>query len=353
MIRIPQSHHKRYSWVLIAISLVALVLGSVIAISLGAVRVPVESLFRIIISRLPGVDVVQNWTSSQEAIILYIRMPRVLAAIVVGAALAVAGTIFQALLRNPLADPYIMGTSSGAGLGATIAIYLLPQVSLIWLRLSLVSMCAFLGAIAAVVMLVAVARVGKQTPVTTLVLAGFALGAMLSAVIHFLMLLNDAALLQVTLWLMGSVSTVTWQEVLIISPIVLVGIVTACFFAIDLNAFLVGDEQAAHIGLNVERRKMGLLFLGALITASVVSISGLIGFVGLVVPHVMRLIFGPDNRVLLPASAIVGGLFLTLADLVARTALAPAEVPVGIVTALVGAPFFIYQLRRRKRQYSF
>lgn len=353
MIRFPRTHARRRVWVVIVIPLAALIFGGMIAISVGSVRIPLDSVARILLSQLPGVDVAPSWTSSHESIILLIRLPRTVTAMVVGAALAVAGLVFQALLRNPLADPYIIGTSAGAGLGATVAVYLVPFVSAIWIRLSLVSLLAFVGAMAAVLVVYAIARVGKYAPVTTLVLAGFALGAMLSAIIHFLMLLSETALIQVTLWLMGSVSSATWQQVAVVSPMVLIGTVVVYFFATDLNAFLLGDEQAAHIGLDVERRKMFLLFLGALITAAGVSISGLIGFVGLVVPHVMRLFFGPDHRLLLPASALVGGLFLILADLVARMALSPAEIPVGIVTAVVGAPFFIYLLRRRKREYSF
>lgn len=353
MIRFSHTRTRHRTLVVVILPLAALVLSGMVAISLGSVGIPLDSVGKILLSQLPGIDMTPSWTASHQAIILFVRLPRTLTAIIVGAGLAVAGTIFQALLRNPLADPYIIGTSSGAGLGATVAVYLIPQVSLVWLRLSLVSLLAFVGAMAAVLVVYVIARVGKHTPVTTLVLAGFALGSMLSAIIHFLMLLSEVALVQVTLWLMGSVSSATWQQVAVVSPVVLISIVVATFFAKDLNAFLLGDEQAAHIGLDVERRKLLLLFLGSLITAVGVSISGLIGFVGLVVPHVMRMLFGPDHRLLLPASALVGGLFLTLADLVARTALAPAEVPVGIVTAIVGGPFFIYLLRRRKREYIF
>jgi iron complex transport system permease protein len=353
MIRFSHTRTRHRTLVVVMLPLAALVLGGMVAISLGSVHIPLDSVGKILLSQLPGIDVTPSWTVSHQAIILSVRLPRTLTAMIVGAGLAVAGVIFQALLRNPLADPYIIGTSSGAGLGATVAVYLIPQVSLVWLRLSLVSLLAFIGAMSAVLVVYVVARVGKHTPVTTLVLAGFALGSMLSAIIHFLMLLSEVALVQVTLWLMGSVSSATWLQVAVVSPIVLISILVAYFFTNDLNAFLLGDEQAAHIGLDVERRKILLLFLGALITAAGVSISGLIGFVGLVVPHVMRLLLGPDHRLLLPASALMGGLFLTMADLVARTALAPAEIPVGIVTAIVGGPFFIYLLRRRKREYSF
>lgn len=353
MIRFSHTQARRRTLMVVVIPLLALALSGTMAVALGSVQIPFDSVGKILLSQLPGVELAPSWTASHEAIILFIRLPRTLTAIIVGAGLAVAGGIFQALLRNPLADPYIIGTSSGAGLGATAAVYLIPQIAVVWLRLSLVSLLAFVGAMAAVLAVYIIARAGRHAPVTTLVLAGFALGAMLSAIIHFLMLLSEVALVQVTLWLMGSVASATWQQVAVVSPIVLTGIVVAYFYATTLNAFLLGDEQAAHVGLDVERRRLFLLVLGSLITAASVSVSGLIGFVGLVVPHVIRLLFGPDHRLLLPASAFIGGLFLTLADLVARTALAPAEIPVGIVTAIVGGPFFIYLLRRKKREYSF
>ena len=175
---------------------------------------------------------------------------------------------------------------------------------------------------------------------------------MLSGIIRFLMLINERSLLQISLWLMGSVSATSWEQLAVATPVILIGIVVAYFFTTDLDTLLLGDEQAAHVGLNVERSKLFLIMLGSLIVAVAVSISGLIGFVGLVAPHVARILLGPGHRLMLPASALFGALLLMLADLVARIILAPAEIPVGIVTALVGAPFFIYILRQRKREYS-
>jgi len=198
-----------------------------------------------------------------------------------------------------------------------------------------------------------IARVGPRTPITTLLLAGFALSSLLAAVMSLLMLAGTRTLQRVVLWTMGGVATSGWSQILVVTPLVLVGMVLAFLLSADLNAFLLGEEQAAHLGVHVERRKLGLLMVGSLLTAAAVSVSGLVGFIGLVVPHVSRLLFGPDHRFLIPASALVGAIFLVLADLLARTLMSPAEIPVGIITALVGAPFFIYLLRRSKREYDF
>jgi iron complex transport system permease protein len=198
-----------------------------------------------------------------------------------------------------------------------------------------------------------IARVGARAAVVTLLLAGFATSSMLAAVMSFLMLVSGATLRRIILWTMGGLAVTGWSQVAIVAPLVLGAMLVAGLFARDLNAFLLGEEEAAYLGVNVERRKLTLLLLGSLLTGAAVSLSGLVGFVGLVIPHVARLVLGPDHRLLLPASALVGAAFLVLADLLARSLLAPTEIPVGIVTALIGAPFFIYLLRRSKREYRF
>lgn len=328
-----------------------LVLGMVLAASLGAVVVPFHQVVRLLLSRMPGVDISSTWSEGMEAIILQIRLPRVVAAVVVGFALAVAGVIFQGLLRNPMADPYIIGTSGGAALGATVAM-LLP-VQIVWYGFTLVPLAAFVGALMAVVVVYNLARVGPRTPVTTLLLAGFAVSSMLAAVMSFLMMLSGTGLRRIILWTMGGLGGGRWEQLAIVTPLILLGMGTSYLYAGDLNALALGEEQAAYVGVPVERRKVALLILGSLLTAAAVSVSGLVGFVGLVIPHVARLTIGPDHRLLLPAAALLGGLFLVLSDLLARLLLAPTELPVGIITALVGAPFFIYLLRRSKREYGF
>jgi iron complex transport system permease protein len=342
---------KRRNSIVILLILTVTLLGCVVvAASFGAVAIPLGDVVGMLMARLPGISLVPSWSEQAEAIIFQIRLPRVITAVVVGGALAAAGAVFQGLLRNPMADPYIIGTSGGAALGATIALLLPIQV--VWLGFTLVPLAAFSGALLTVLVVYNIARVGPRTPVTTLLLAGFAFSSMLAAVMSFL-LVSGHTLRRVVLWTMGGVTASSWSQLRIVVPLILVGIVAAYALANDLNAFLLGEEQAAYLGVNVERRKLVLLMLGSLLTGAAVSVSGLVGFIGLVVPHVARLIFGPDHRLLLPASTLTGGLFLVLADLMARLLLAPAEIPVGIITAMIGAPFFIYLLRRSKREYVF
>jgi iron complex transport system permease protein len=329
----------------------SLILALVVAAALGTVPVPLGQVARIVLARLPGVHIAPTWTEQAEAIILRIRLPRVITAMVVGYGLAMAGTIFQGLLRNPMADPYIIGTSGGAALGVTLALLLPIQV--VWFGFTLVPLAAFVGSLVAVLVVYGIARVGPRTPITTLLLAGFAFSSLMAAAMSFLMLLSGETMQRVILWTMGGMSSSGWQQLQVVIPLVLLGSLVAYALAGDLNAFLLGEDQAAHLGVNVERRKLALLMIGSLLTGATVSVSGLVGFVGLVVPHVARLIFGPDHRLLLPTSGLLGAIFLVVADLAARLVLAPAEVPVGIVTAVIGAPFFIYLLRRSKQAYDF
>jgi iron complex transport system permease protein len=343
---------KRWNPVVVILVLVITLLCCVmVAASFGAVAISFNDVARMLMARLPGVSMARSWSEQAEAIIFQIRLPRVVTAAVVGGALAAAGAVFQGLLRNPMADPYIIGTSGGAALGATIALLLPIQV--VWYGFTPVPLSAFAGALVTVLVVYNIARVGPRTPVTTLLLSGFALSSMLAAVMSFLMLVSGRTLRQVVLWTMGGVTSSSWPQLRIVVPLILVGVMAAYALANDLNAFLLGEEQAAYLGVNVERRKLVLLMLGSLLTGAAVSVSGLVGFIGLVVPHVTRLIFGPDHRLLLPTSTLMGSLFLVLADLLARLLLAPAEIPVGIITAMIGAPFFIYLLRRSKREYAF
>lgn len=324
-----------------------LLMAAVAATAIGSVSLPFGEVVEILASRLLGAPV----GGSNDAIIWQIRMPRVVTAIIVGGALGTAGAVFQGLLRNPMADPYIIGTSGGAALGATVA--LLAPIQLSILGFTFVSIAAFGGALGAVLLVYNIARVGPRTPVTTLLLTGFALSSILAAIMSFLMFISNNALRRIVLWTMGGLGGANWTQLQVVIPAILAALAAVYALAPDLNAFLLGDEQAASLGIRVERRKLILLGLGSWLTAAAVSVSGLVGFVGLVVPHVVRLVLGPDHRLLLPASTLVGGVFLVTADLVARSAMPPAELPVGIVTALVGGPFFIYLLRKSRRDYRF
>jgi len=342
---------RRKPFLSISILGVLLLAAILLATSLGTVSIPLGDIAGITVKRAFGISIGGAWSETQETIVWQLRLPRVLGAAIVGAALASAGVLFQGLLRNPMADPYLLGTSGGAALTATIAL-LLP-VSFGILGFTLVPVAAFFGALIAVLIVYQIARVGSRTPITTLLLAGFATSSMMASAMSFLMLMNQNTLQRVVLWTMGGISASGWDTLIVVAPLIVVGAVAAFAMAHDLNAFALGEEQAAALGVAVERQKFLTMALGALLTGAAVALSGLVGFVGLIVPHVVRLILGPDHRLLLPAAFLSGAIFLVLADLIARLILAPSELPLGVVTALIGAPFFIYLLRRTKREYTF
>ena len=340
--------------------LVLLLLGGGLVVALflanafGAVNIPLPEILKMALNKMAVFHFPSTWKAADETIIFQIRLPRVISSALVGAALATAGVLFQGLLRNPMADPYIIGTSAGAALGATIAMML--PVNLVFLGFGLVAVAAFGGALVTVILVYNLARVGGKTPIISMLLAGFVVSSLLAAVMMFLMSIGNRLNLNlhaVYSFLMGNISVTSWGQLAIVAPLVIGGIIGARFFAFHLNAFSLGEEGAAYLGIDVEKDKIRILALGALLTATAVSISGLVGFVGLVVPHAVRLSLGPDHRLLLPASALAGAGFLIVADLVARIVLAPVEIPVGVVTAIIGAPFFIYLLRRTRREYAF
>ncbi len=330
----------------------ALLLATMIfATRLGTVNIEPVQIIAITLKRAFGLDFGVLWSAAEEAIIWQIRLPRVLGAAIVGAGLAGAGVVFQGLLRNSMADPYLLGTSGGAALAATIA-FLIP-FSLGFATFGFVPLAAFVGALLAVLVVYRIARVGMHTPITTLLLAGFAVSSMLAAIMSALMLLSRGTLERVVLWTLGGVSASGWNMLLAVTPLIALGSALAFWLSNDLDAFLLGEEQAASLGVNVERKKFFLLAVGALMTGAAVALSGLVGFVGLIVPHVTRILLGPGHRLLLPASLLCGAIFLVIADLIARTVIAPQEIPLGVVTALIGAPFFIILLRRTKKEYTF
>ena len=331
-----------------------LVVSFFLASAFGAASISVSDISKMVLNKLPFFDFPETWRAAEETILFQIRLPRVVGGALVGAALATAGVLFQGLLRNPMADPYIIGTSAGALLGATIAMVL--PMSMTFLGFGLVPLAAFGGALAAVLIVYNLARVGGKTPIVSMLLAGFVVSALLAAIISFMMAISDRLDLNIRSvysFLMGHISVVGWGQIAVIGPLVIGGILAARVFAYHLNAFSLGEEGAAYLGIEVERDKVLILAVGSLLTAAAVSIGGLIGFVGLVMPHSVRLVLGPDHRVLLPASALAGAAFVVIADLLARVALAPAEIPVGIITAVVGAPFFLYLLRRNRKEYAF
>jgi iron complex transport system permease protein len=311
------------------------------AVLAGTSGIGIGDAVAIVVHRLTGIGPV-TWPSSAETIVWELRLPRVVAGMVVGAGLACAGAVFQALLRNPLADPYIIGPAAGASLGAVAAL-LLPVATVGWLGLGLVQLLAFGGGLLAVAVVFTVARGQGGTPVVTLLLSGYAVSSLLSAAVAVLIFNAGERLGAVISWLLGSLAGASWARVGFAAPLIVISFTLLLFRWRGLNALLLGEAQAAHIGVDVEREKRILVGLAALATSAGVAISGTIGFVGLVVPHLVRLAVGPDHRLLLPASMLYGAALLVLADLGARVA---GGIPVGVVTALIGAPFFLWLLRR-------
>jgi iron complex transport system permease protein len=328
-----------------------------LATSIGSVEIPLGTIFSIIADWimdrvadwLPFVhnNINQTWADSIATIVLDIRLPRVIMAGLVGAALAIAGATYQGLFRNPLADPYLIGVAQGASLGAIVG-FLLP-VTWSLAGFGLVLILAFIGALLAMITVYLLVRVGKTLPVTTLILAGVALSALLSSISSYLIISSDEAMHGIIFWLMGSFSLSDWSEVRVVLPYVAVGAAVIILFGRMLNIMQLDEEQAQQLGVNVERLKIVLLAAATLITAASVSFVGTIGFVGIIIPHAVRLVWGSDHRTLLPLSVLVGAIFMMLTDLLARTVLAPTEIPIGVITAICGAPFFLYLLRRRKK----
>jgi iron complex transport system permease protein len=326
---------------------VALVAALVLGVGLGTVAISPADTIGILAERLFGIHVDRTWSSATETIVWDLRLPRVLTAMVVGVALAVAGATFQGLLRNPLADPYVLGTASGAALGAAIAVVI--PIRLTILGFGLIHVLAFGGALAAVFTVYRLSRIGGLSPLTSLLLTGYAVGSLLAAGLAMAMYLSGAALRQIFSYLLGGFDTSSWSQLAGAVPLVAIGAAFILIRARALNGLLLGEEAAVHLGVDVRRERAMLLSLASLVTAAAVSVSGLIGFVGLVVPHVVRLVVGPNARVVLPLSALGGAALLAFADLAARLL---GEIPVGVVTAVIGAPFFLFLLRRSRTGYE-
>ncbi|MFL5757649.1 MAG: FecCD family ABC transporter permease [Chloroflexota bacterium] len=332
---------------LVAGGIVAIVLALTLGIAVGSVGVSPFDTVAILAHHLLGMAASPSVSAGSDTIVFDLRVPRVLTAMVVGAGLSVAGAMFQGLLRNPLADPYVLGTASGAALGAAVAIVI--PVHGVVLGFGLVQGLAFAGALIAVWSVYRLSRTSGLAPLTSLLLTGYAVGSLLAAGLAMAMYLSGAALREIFAFLLGSFDTSSWARLAGAAPLVVFGCVAILLRARVLNALLLGEETATHLGVDVGRERGILLALGSLVTAAAVTISGLIGFVGLVVPHVVRLVVGPNARSVLPLSALWGASLLAFADLVARVL---GEIPVGVVTAVIGAPFFLVLLRRTRSGYE-
>ena len=325
-------------------------LGSMVAgISIGSVQVPIPVLWQIIGKEVFHLPLAAEPDSMLTNIVMNIRLPRVILAGLVGASLAIAGAAFQGLLRNPLADPYTLGISSGASVGAVltlflnislpvIGIYTLPALSILFSLITIFAVLAFAK------------KMDRSMKVETIILTGIIFSSFLSAFISLMIALTGDELRQIIGWLLGSVSMRGWSYIHIILPFFIIGSIILLLNTRELNAMTFGEERAKHLGVNVEKRKLLILIAGSILTGAAVAVSGTIGFVGLVIPHLVRRIWGPDHKHLLPLSMLIGSGFLMLADLAARSVIAPSELPIGVITSLIGAPAFALILLKRRRE---
>ncbi|HEX4577277.1 MAG TPA: iron ABC transporter permease [Edaphobacter sp.] len=330
---------------LISLLVVTLVIVILFSLATGAVRVSPGEILAALFGHHP-------LTATQQIILLQIRLPRILASGVVGAALAISGLMFQGLFRNPMADPYVIGSSGGAVLGACIGIFFFSQLSLF--GFSATALLAFAGSVITMAIVYSLARSNGRTNVITLLLAGFAVSTMLGYSSYFFELIDSnsgSSHLILLSWLHGVIGIPQWTQLAVTGALLLFAAVMAMPLMRRLNTLALGDEYAHQLGLKVEYTRIGIILTGSLLTAVAVSLGGLISFAGLIVPHVARLLLGPDHVRLLPVTALSGAIFLVIADTLARSVFAPNEIPVGILMALLGGPFFLYLLRKTKRSY--
>jgi iron complex transport system permease protein len=335
----------------VSLLLAALAIAVVLAVAIGAIDIPVWRAARIVALGLTGGGTGESG-DPQALIIWSVRAPRVIVAMLVGAALAVAGVQMQGLFQNPMASPDVVATSTGGALGAILSIiWGLAQRSIVWLPA-----LAFVGALASLVLVYAITTRRGRTPIAMLLLAGVAINALLGALISFFVTLHWVryeVAQEVLFWMQGGLENRTWAHVWMAAPPVLVGLVVSLVLARDLDLFLSGEETAASLGVETERVKRTVLVVAALLTGTSVAVSGVVGFVGLIIPHTVRLLVGPSHRRVVPASALAGAAFLVIADLVARTLHRPEEIGLGVITACCGAPFFLWLLSRYRREVGY
>lgn len=330
----------------LALSTLVLLAAAALSLTQGAASIPPGTALAFVLNRLPLVDIGVNAPASWETIVVDVRLPRLLVAGAVGAALAYSGAAYQGVFRNPLADPYLIGVASGAALGASIAI--VSSLNAGSYEFGWVPLLAFVGAAVAVLLAYGFAQTGLTVSNTSLILAGIAISSIASAITSFILLTGGDRAQPILSFLFGSFNTATWARLTVGTPYLIAGAAVIAIHARVLNVLQLDEDQAAQLGVDVTRSKLLLLGAASLIAATAVAMAGVIGFVGLVVPHVTRMVFGGDYRRLLPLAALLGASFLIGTDILARTLLRPQEVPVGIVTAMVGGPFFLYLLRVRR-----
>lgn len=327
---------------IISVLFIILVFVLLFSVTQGAANIPIEKVIDIIIFG--------NGTAAEKFIIFEIRVPRAITGIFVGASLALAGVLLQALFRNPMADPYVLGISAGAGTGAAIAI--LFGISIIISGVSVsIMLFAFIGAIIEIFIVYEIAKTKEYISTTRLLLSGIAVGMFFGGILMIILIFSHEQVHSILAWLFGSLASSKWTNVSIVIIPFFVFLIIAFFLSRDLNALLLGEETAQHLGIDIENLKKIILISTSMITACAVSVSGLIGFVGLVVPHVARILFGANHKILIPVSVLLGAIALLSTDILARMLIPPVELPVGVITAFFGIPLFLYLLRKAKYEF--
>jgi iron complex transport system permease protein len=329
------------------IALLAAILGSAVVIStgMGYIQLPAVDVIKILMAKLSGqTSLIEGMDNIFPVVVFDVRLPRILSAAIVGAGLAISGVVFQGILLNPLADPYTLGVSAGAAFGASLAILL----NIGFMGTASVPLFAFVGAVGTLLFVMYLSASSGGVSSTNLILSGIIVAAILSAGISFLKYIADEQVSVIIFWLMGSFGSKTWADVGLAFLFVGCGFLIFMFFARDLNLMSLGDRTASSLGVDTKRVTLALLVTASLIAAICVSVSGIIGFVGLLVPHMMRLLTGPDNRRLIPISLLAGAILLLAADTITRAVL-PSEIPIGVLTALIGGPFFCYIFRKQQK----
>jgi iron complex transport system permease protein len=329
-----------------ACAVIALILAVVAALTIGPARLPVGEVIRELIDRIPLVHLNSKMTVNQANTVWDIRFPRIVLGALVGSMLSGSGAAYQGAFRNPLADPYLLGVAAGAGLGATVAI--VAGASTRGGALSGVPLAAFAGAMLSVALTYVAGGVGRSRSSTALLLAGVAVASFLTAAQTFVLQQNTDVLREVYSWILGRLTVVGWNDVAVIAPYVAISSIVLLAMAPTLDVLAVGDEEAATLGVRPRQARAIVIIAASLGTAAAVAVSGLIGFVGIIVPHTIRLLVGGSHRRILPLSMIGGAAFLVFTDLLARTVMSPAELPIGVITAFVGGPFFLLVMRRRQ-----
>ncbi|MDO5758332.1 MAG: iron ABC transporter permease [Rhodobacterales bacterium] len=336
--------HQRFV-LICGIGILLCFLSVTLSVGIGSTNIPARTVWSIVLHKLSLFGAVPDWSAARENIVWELRLPRAVLAAIVGAGLAIAGAVMQSVTRNPLADPHLLGVSAGAGFGANLAILLVGNL----LGVFTVPLFAFGGALAATFVVVLVAGLTASTGPTRLILAGLAVSFVIAAGSNVLIMLADPrAISSVVFWMLGSFGFAQWNNLIFPAAALLLSLIVFFRYAQQLNALAMGDESAATLGVHVLRLRLVILVVSAFLTGVLVAFSGMIGFVGLMMPHIARLFVGGDNRRVLPASALLGAIFLVLSDVAARRLTAPNDMPIGVVTSLVGGLFFIVLLTRRR-----